>query len=62
MTWRQDREAELERLLEEATQGEEPLQKALSVIKMMRQALDEDEEWFIECYVDRYRVTRRKPT
>ena len=56
---RAGRERHLEELLEQVTKGEEPLQRALSIIRLLREALDEDEQWVIECYTDRYRVMRR---
>ena len=50
---REERERYLEKLLEEATDGEEPLQKALTIIKLMRGALDEDKEWIIRVELDK---------
>lgn len=60
---RAERERLLEQLLAKATDGEEPLQRALSIIRIMRDALDEDEEWVIEVegYTMRYRVMRKEP-
>ena len=60
MTSREERMKHLERLLEEATEGEEPLQKALTVIKIMRDALEEDKEWVIEVQLD-YRDVKDLP-
>jgi hypothetical protein len=58
---RAEREAHLETLLEEMTSDLDPLHKALTIIKVFREACEEDEEWVIECEPDRYRIVRRVP-
>jgi hypothetical protein len=62
MSWdREQRERRLEELLERYTAGQEPLQRALTIIKIFRDSSKGDEEWVIECHPDCYRVTRRPP-
>jgi hypothetical protein len=58
---REQREKDLEQLLERYTEGQEPLQKALTIIKFMRNACQEDKQWMIEVTPERYRVIRRPP-
>ena len=58
---REQREKDLEDLLKRYTEGQEPLQAALTIVKLMRAACEEDKEWVIEVDPDRFRVLRRPP-
>jgi hypothetical protein len=58
---RREREQYLESLIERYTAGQEPLQAALTIVRLFREVAPPGEEWAIECSPDRYRVVRREP-